>query len=150
MPRRKRCRSPPSWCSGCPSTPPRRRSCGAQSFAASGHRRTASRRGRWPPLPGKFVCLFWVYMPTLPFKATLSQADGWRKKASPTTKNKIGRAQLCYGICWTWVRVSHPRTNKAQCCLTSVIEREPVFQHGYVHRTFLTSLYWVLVVSAPA
>ena len=27
--------------------------------------------------------------------------------------------------------VTHPSTNQAQCCLTSVIEWEQVFQHGY-------------------
>ena len=74
--------------------------------------------------------VFFAYRPILPFKVTLSHADRGRKKASPTPKNRIGWAQLCYSTCCTWVGVAHPSTNQAQHCLTSVIEWELVFQCG--------------------
>ena len=45
-------------------------------------------------------------------------------------------AQLSYSTCI----VIHPRTNQAQCCLTSVIGRELVFQYGYGHRALLFTL----------
>ena len=84
---------------------------------------------------------FLAYRPILPFKVPLSHADRGRKKASPTPKNRIGSAQLCYSTCCTWIGVAHPSTNQAQHCLTSVIEWELVFQCGYGRRApFLTYL----------
>ena len=80
---------------------------------------------------------FLAYRPILPVKVTISHAVSGRKKASPTPKNRISSAQLCYSTCRTWVGVTHPNTNQAQHCLTSVIEWELAFQSGYGRRALL-------------
>ena len=36
---------------------------------------------------------------------------------------------------WVFQAVTHPSTNPAQCCLTSVIRREPVHSAWYGRRT---------------
>ena len=76
----------------------------------------------------------------------LSRADGGRKKASPTPKNRIGSAELCYCTCCTWVGVTHPITNQAKHCLTSVIEWELVFQCGYGRRALHGKLIFLQIV----
>ena len=79
----------------------------------------------------------------LPFRVMHSPANRGRKKASPTPKNRIWLSSALYSTCCTWVGVTRPNINQAQCCLTSVIEREVVFHRGYGHRAS-TNISFVL------